>query len=613
MIQAIGRYLRSGENGGRRNVVLAIAVYAVLALTAVVLLARLQQTQNRMHELLVSDDRAIFNRATVEYSRAVEAVLRAQAAPKPGNTDLVRRRFDILHNRLTIFQAGSEATLLLEDLPSFRVLVAKLGDTLRISDAVLDVEHGPTLSPESTAHLMAALDALRPPLEATLAGVIASSGQHRDALQSELDQLYVLLDTSVVAFAVASLAFIAILGRSNRQTAAANRRLRSTAALLTRSEARLNAFLRNAPAVMVITDRARRFEMVNAGAERFYRRDVAALVGRRGDELQATAGQSALAELHQSVLDSGRPQSRQIRHETPAGEVWELTVAFPIHDEIGEIDAIGGIGLDISGLKKFEAEVIRQRERAEEASKTKSRMLANASHELRTPLNAILGFGQVIEGEMLGPVGTDQYRGYATDIVRSGRHLIGVIDTMLSLSRLESGQLELQKERCAPAEVLAAAATLVEGAAAQRGLAFVIEPAPTPDFVVDRGKLTQAVVNLLSNAVKFTQPGGRVSATCRMAQGGEAGGGGIEIVVTDTGIGINQEELERVVLPFTRGGSALVRQQEGTGLGLAITKALVDQHGGELALESRLGTGTTAIIRLPADRIAEDEAQTRIA
>jgi PAS domain S-box-containing protein len=432
-------------------------------------------------------------------------------------------------------------------------------------------------------------------------------------LQSELDQLYVLLDTSVVAFAVASLAFIAILGRSNRQTAAANRRLRSTAALLTRSEARLNAFLRNAPAVMVITDRARRFEMVNAGAERFYRRDAAALVGRRGDELQATAGQSALAELHQSVLDSGRPQSRQIRHETPAGEVWELTVAFPIHDEIGEIDAIGGIGLDISGLKKFEAEVIRQRERAEEASKTKSRMLANASHELRTPLNAILGFGQVIEGEMLGPVGTDQYRGYATDIVRSGRHLIGVIDTMLSLSRLESGQLELQKERCAPAEILAAAATLVEGAAAQRGLAFVIEPAPTPDFVVDRGKLTQAVVNLLSNAVKFTQPGGRVSATCRMAQGGEAGGGGIEIVVTDTGIGINQEELERVVLPFTRGGSALVRQQEGTGLGLAITKALVDQHGGELALESQLGTGTTAIIRLPAGRIAEDEAQTRIA
>jgi two-component system cell cycle sensor histidine kinase PleC len=234
-------------------------------------------------------------------------------------------------------------------------------------------------------------------------------------------------------------------------------------------------------------------------------------------------------------------------------------------------------------------------------------MLANASHELRTPLNAILGFGQVIEGEMLGPVGTDSYKGYAADIVRSGRHLIGVIDTMLSLSRLESGQLEMQEERCAPAELIAAAATLVEGAAAQRGLEFVIAPeAALPDIVVDRGKLTQAVVNLLSNAVKFTQPGGRVHATCRIA---EAEKGGIEIVVTDTGIGINQEELERVVLPFTRGGSALVRQQEGTGLGLAITKALVDQHGGALILESQLGAGTTATIRLPADRIAEAEAR----
>jgi PAS domain S-box-containing protein len=606
MVRAIGRYFREGEHGGRRNVVLGVAVYAVLALTAALLLARLQQTQSRMNELLLADDRAFFNRATVEYSRTVEAVLRAAAAPKPGDTDLIRRRFDILHNRLALFQAGSEATVLLEDLPSFPVLVAKLEDTLRISDAVLDNAQGP-LPQADNARLIAALDALRPSLEATLAGVIASSGQHRDAMQSELDQLYVLLDTSVVAFAIASLAFIAILGRGNRLTAAANRQLRCTAALLTRSEARLNAFLRNAPAVMVITDRKRRFEMVNAGAERFYRRDADELVGRRGDELQATEGQSALAELHKSVLESGRPQSRQIRHETPAGEIWSLTVNFPIHDERGEIDAIGGIGLDITGLKKFEAEVIRQRERAEDASKTKSRMLANASHELRTPLNAILGFGQVIEGEMLGPVGTDSYKGYAADIVRSGRHLIGVIDTMLSLSRLESGQLEMQEERCAPAELIAAAATLVEGAAAQRGLEFVIAPeAALPDIVVDRGKLTQAVVNLLSNAVKFTQPGGRVHATCRIA---EAEKGGIEIVVTDTGIGINQEELERVVLPFTRGGSALVRQQEGTGLGLAITKALVDQHGGALILESQLGAGTTATIRLPADRIAEAEAR----
>src|SRR3569623_1610523 len=196
MIRAIGRYFHGGENGGRRNVVLAIAVYGALALTAAVLLARLQSTQSRMHELLLADDRAVFNRATVEYSRTVEAVLRAEASPKPGDVDLIRRRFDILHNRLTLFQSSSEATVLLKDLPCFPVLVAKLDQTLQSADTVLDGTRGP-LSPADNARLMAALDALRPPLEATLAGVLASSGQHRDAMQGELDQLYVLLDTSV--------------------------------------------------------------------------------------------------------------------------------------------------------------------------------------------------------------------------------------------------------------------------------------------------------------------------------------------------------------------------------------------------------------------------------
>ncbi len=109
-----------------------------------------------MNELLLSDDRAFFNRATVEYSRTVEAVLRSRADPQPGDTDLIRRRFDILHNRLSLFESGSQATVLLEDLPSFPVLVAQLGETLRISDAVLDGAGDQTLSPDAKARLMAA-------------------------------------------------------------------------------------------------------------------------------------------------------------------------------------------------------------------------------------------------------------------------------------------------------------------------------------------------------------------------------------------------------------------------------------------------------------------------
>jgi PAS domain S-box-containing protein len=598
MIPAVGKLLRSNDVSGRLGVIAAAALYALLAVALAVFIVRLQQAESRMHDFLANDDRSMFNRTSVEFARSVEAVLRSAAAPAPGDAAEVRERFDILQNRLSVFQADSDATRFVNGVPAFMEFEAALEATLQVSDAVFARETNDTLSTSGKTQLLSALDALRPRLESTIAAVVAMSARRRDVLQKELDQLHVLMDASVIGLAVASLLFIVVLARNNRLIKRANHQLNATAALLGRSEARLNAFLRNAPAVMTIVDRARRFELVNAETERFYGLRAAELVGRRGIDLRSTTGQRALEDLKQSVLDTGQPQSLQIRHETSRGEVWKLSFAFPIYDEEGRIDAIGGIGLDISELKKSEAEVIRQRERAEAASQTKSRMLANASHELRTPLNAIVGFGQVIEGEMFGPIGTSTYREYASDIVRSGQHLVGVIDAVLNLSRAESGQADLRETRCDAGQLVASAITLVEDAAARAGLRIAVHRIEAPEIMVDRGKLTQALVNLLSNAIKFTQHGGRIDVSYRADPGY-----GAEIIVSDSGIGISEAELDQVVLPFTRGGSAMVRKQEGSGLGLAITKALIEEHGGQLELESKLGSGTKATIRLPVERI----------
>ncbi len=138
------------------------------------------------------------------------------------------------------------------------------------------------------------------------------------------------------------------------------------------------------------------------GAERFYGRTTAELRGQRGYQLRTLSGELELEALKEMAIETGMTQSEQIRHVTPHGEIWILNVVFPIHDTDRAVEAIGVIGLDITALKKTEAEMIRQRERAEAASQAKSRMLANASHELRTPLNAIIGFSQVIENELFG-------------------------------------------------------------------------------------------------------------------------------------------------------------------------------------------------------------------
>ncbi len=238
------------------------------------------------------------------------------------------------------------------------------------------------------------------------------------------------------------------------------------------------------------------------------------------------------------------------------------------------------------------------KEQAEVASRSKSQFLANMSHELRTPLNAIIGFAEVIERELFGPVGVAQYANYAADIHRSGQHLLSLINDILDLSKVEAGRFEIVEQDFALAETIDEAKRLLEIRAQKAGLAMSSEiGADVARIYADRKLVSQALLNLLSNAVKFTPAGGEI----RIAAGRD-GGGDLLISVSDTGIGMAPEEIPRALEPFGQIDGTLARRYDGTGLGLTITKAFVEMHGGALTLDSEKGHGTVATIRLPGWR-----------
>ncbi len=236
---------------------------------------------------------------------------------------------------------------------------------------------------------------------------------------------------------------------------------------------------------------------------------------------------------------------------------------------------------------------------AEAASRAKTEFLANMSHELRTPLNAIIGFSEVIKSEMLGALGVERYRYYAQDIYDSGHHLLAVINDILDISKVEAGEFELNEEETDLAYIVEQSLRLVRERATNQRLDLIVELDPElPHVLVDQRLIKQSLINLLSNAVKFTPGPGRVSVGAKIDADGS-----LTLSVTDTGIGIAEEDIAKVLQPFNQVESAFSRSHEGTGLGLSLAKSFLEVQGGGLEIASRVGEGTTVTLRLPAQRL----------
>jgi signal transduction histidine kinase len=233
-------------------------------------------------------------------------------------------------------------------------------------------------------------------------------------------------------------------------------------------------------------------------------------------------------------------------------------------------------------------------ETAERANGAKSTFLANMSHELRTPLNAVIGFSEMIEREMLGPIGVPAYRGFATDIHQAGKHLLTIINDVLDIAKAENDSVTLSLGTVDADAVIEQAERLVAAQAATDGIKLTVEErSGTLLLRSDETRLRQILVNLLSNAIKFTQSGG----TAHVAAWREAAT--IVISVSDTGIGIAEADLPIALMPFGQVDSTLARKYNGTGIGLPLAKRFAEALGGTLEIASIVGEGTTVTVRLP--------------
>jgi len=384
-----------------------------------------------------------------------------------------------------------------------------------------------------------------------------------------------------------------------------------TADALRMAEARTNAIVEAAADAILTIDDEGIVHSFNRAAEDMFGIPAQEILWHRIDRLLPMPD----AAPHAGFLSNYRTgqSTRVVGNRRAVTAVRGDGSEFPVELSVSCVEVGGrrmftGIIRDITERQRIEDELIRAKEAAESADKAKSAFLQVMSHELRTPLNAVIGFAQVIEMRLLGAADVDRYTDYATSIRQSGEHLLGIIDDILDITKIESGALVLTEGPVDLVELIAQSVNLVAVQAGKRGVLVALDmgdgvggdgACDVPPVRGDALRLRQVLVNLLSNGVKFSQPGQTVTIGARCH--GE--GGGVELFVRDTGIGIAPEDIPRALTPFTQLDQSMTRSQEGTGLGLPISKRLVEAHGGVLCIDSAPGQGTTVTVILPASRV----------
>ncbi|WP_247876989.1 sensor histidine kinase [Azospirillum brasilense] len=328
----------------------------------------------------------------------------------------------------------------------------------------------------------------------------------------------------------------------------------------------------------------------NHAAERLFGHPLA---GRRlrADDLQDGDGAGLFACLADCVMEKQAVRRLVV---APGGARWRIAATPLDTHPLGVGLAAPTVCVSLVELGP-EVPTVPESDRAHRA---KAEFLAHMSHELRTPLNAVLGFSEVLLAETFGPLGSPRYRSYAADIHASGTHLLSLIDGILDLSQSETTRTEMQEEAINVADAARQALAQMGDKAAARGVDIGEDlSGDLPLLYGDARALQRMLTNLLSNAVKFTPSGGQV-----MLSASPMPDGGIGLMVADTGAGIAEDELTRVLEPFGSADMAVPRGATGTGIGLPVVKRLMEMHGGRLDLYSEPGAGTTAILMFPPRR-----------
>jgi two-component system cell cycle sensor histidine kinase PleC len=383
------------------------------------------------------------------------------------------------------------------------------------------------------------------------------------------------------------------------------------------ADMRLRDAIETIPEAFVLWDADNRLVLCNSNFQELHNLpDQAITVGASYEAVVAAGSQPVVrnkivaggptvpgARTFEAQLEDGRWLHISERRTKDGGYVSVGTdiTALKMHEEKlvdGEKQLMATVA-DLRASQRRSAELAEkyaiEKTRAEEANQAKSKFLANMSHELRTPLNAIIGFSEIMESGMFGPLGADKYHEYCSDIRGSGTYLLDVINDILDMSKIEAGRIRLDFEDVALDSLLNESMRVVSARAREKELKLTARISPDLELRADRRALKQIALNLLSNAVKFTPAGGRVTVR------GRATDHCIVLGIADTGIGIARDALTKLGRPFEQVESQLTKSYQGSGLGLAIAKSLVELHGGRMSIRSTLGKGTMVVVRLPLE------------
>ena len=364
----------------------------------------------------------------------------------------------------------------------------------------------------------------------------------------------------------------------------------ATQAALEEHRGRFQAVLDNAPATVYAKDAQGRYLFVNRRFEQVIGIPCDEVVGQTARDLFGSEVAQRLAANDARVFETdGQIEVEEVVPLADGIHTY-LSVKFPLRDGAGSAYAVCGISTDVTELKRVQQE-LDEREELERSNRAKSAFLSRVSHELRTPLNAILGFGQVLEVDSLN----DRQRNSVDQIMKGGRHLLELVNDLLEISRIESGELGVSLGVVDLAEVVHDIALLVDPLAGEQGVSIMSRADPSLPYVLaDEQRVKQVVLNLLSNAIKYNRHGGGVDLHVHVPRDGR-----VAVRITDTGHGIAEEDFERLFSPFDRLGAEQT-SVEGTGLGLALSKLMVEAMEGRLDVQSLPGVGSTFTVELPA-------------